>query len=498
MTSEWSRRQKKEPSFFCIVGTSYVNVKAGTSHTNTVTTKKKDRERYYRDPAIVITEENLDQWQGAEGVPLCLEHDKQNVIGKVFRTWVSHDDEHGKCLQIAAKVPLPAGQQIMEDVKAGKYTGFSVSYKNAIDKRSKRVEGKMFQEISLVEDPFFRGCSLDYAVEASAKEKKEISKPSYKTSSDIYCSIDLNSCSVMETEKKESAPEPTSEARPNTPAAEPSVKPSELVRQTALLHEELEESRRLVEQQKQELERHRQAEAKRRATYEAEQLPKLEAYLNELVASNVLSPDKLEAARAEYKPAFCTEELAPIANQWIETAKVMASNRLKNKELADRLNAVEQEKEAWRQAGEQSSSVNASARAKIAKTLEPKEPKETSDVDASSRPTLRSIMMPKPTEQEKAFLAENGFHHYSDNSEVNASAGLSPAPKTFGDVNATRHANMELFTDSARFGSEGSRMLWAFLSGRKMPDQGFLNTVAPLLTDPRYTFKGERSVLDTK
>jgi phage head maturation protease len=132
----------------------------------------RNRREFYNDPAIKVSTHDLDEINGAEGAPLCFEHNKNDVVGTVRHSWL---DEDGKRLQIWARIPLnERGRKIVEEIQCGKIKGFSVGYEADMDLpegaplEEKQLVEKTFHEISLVYDPFFPGCNLTVGVAASA------------------------------------------------------------------------------------------------------------------------------------------------------------------------------------------------------------------------------------------------------------------------------------------------------------------------------------------
>jgi len=170
----WSSQQtktKKTGSFAIIKGKAYPRVLAGNNPTRRVSTSMHDRDNFYHDPAIKLSESDLDAINRAEGAPLCYEHNRSDVVGQVHHSWL--DDNEGKCLQIIGKIPTDTarGQKIVADIKCGKIKGLSVGYGASLA-GGNMVASKTFHEISLVKEPFFDGCDLTVGVQASSEEKE--------------------------------------------------------------------------------------------------------------------------------------------------------------------------------------------------------------------------------------------------------------------------------------------------------------------------------------
>lgn len=147
-----------------IKGKAYPNVLKGKQPTK-ITATAHDIRKLWRDPAVKLSDDNLDDIDGAVGAPLCFGHDDDAVVGEVRHTWI--DEEEGRCLKMWGRIPLDGrGKEIVEDIKSGKIKGLSVSYNT--DTRGDEVTGKTFKHIALVPEPFFDGCNLTLGVMASS------------------------------------------------------------------------------------------------------------------------------------------------------------------------------------------------------------------------------------------------------------------------------------------------------------------------------------------
>lgn len=174
--NKWSVRtvNGKKGEYFIVTGRGYPSVIKGANPTKIIQASRFDREAFYRDPAVKLSMDDLDELDGAEGAPLCVEHKRDDVVGKIHHTWVDPGDPN-QGWDIMARIPMnERGKRVVQDIKAGKLNGFSVGYKTDYDqnKHEKVLQGKTFHEISLVEEPFFSGCNLSVSVSASAKEEE--------------------------------------------------------------------------------------------------------------------------------------------------------------------------------------------------------------------------------------------------------------------------------------------------------------------------------------
>lgn len=179
VTAAWSSAQRdtrRRGTYAILHGRAYPRVHKGANVSNVVRASAHDREQLWRDPAIVLSDRDLDECGGAHGLPLKYEHGRDpevrdETVGSVQYTSLADDDG----LDIVARVPIRTpdgrdierGLQIVEQVRAGRIKGFSVGYRADV-RGGGRVVGKQFDEISLVEEPFFEGCNLTVGVVASA------------------------------------------------------------------------------------------------------------------------------------------------------------------------------------------------------------------------------------------------------------------------------------------------------------------------------------------
>lgn len=167
----WSVRtvNTQKGKYAIVSGLAYPSLIKGANPTNRISSSLKNRNEFYHDPALRLTTDDIDALDGAEGAPLCVEHNRRDVVGSVHHTFVDHDDPR-QGWKIIARVPLnERGEQVVADIKAGKLNGFSVGYEGSLE-HGRNVKFKTFHEISLVQEPFFDGCNLSVSVRASKKD----------------------------------------------------------------------------------------------------------------------------------------------------------------------------------------------------------------------------------------------------------------------------------------------------------------------------------------
>jgi hypothetical protein len=169
MWSQSQRNESKHGMYALVHGTAYPRVLEGQNPSR-VSAPVLDPEIMWQDPAIMISDQDMDDWNGAQGIDLCYNHDVNDKVGQVRYTYLNDNDG----LDLVARIPIrtPDGQEIqrgvdlLNQIHRKEIRGFSVGY----DKRltGREVTGKRLKEISLVPDPFFKGCDLTVGVYASA------------------------------------------------------------------------------------------------------------------------------------------------------------------------------------------------------------------------------------------------------------------------------------------------------------------------------------------
>ncbi len=163
----------KKGTYAIVAGTAYPRILPGKNPTTRIKASLKNKQAFYHDPAVKLSQADLDDINGTEGAPLCFEHKRSDVVGHVSHSWLGDD---GNQLRVVARIPLDErGQKIVDEIRSGDITGFSVGYRtNFGDDECETVESKTFHEISLVKKPFFDGCNISMAVAASAESGEAV------------------------------------------------------------------------------------------------------------------------------------------------------------------------------------------------------------------------------------------------------------------------------------------------------------------------------------
>lgn len=433
--SSWTKRNAKKESretkWYVFAGRAYPRVQQGQNTTTRITSDTYNRDAFYNDPAVVLSDADLDRFQGTEGKPLCVEHNLNDRVGEVFHSWIGDGDR--RSLKIFGRVSLESerGRQVVADIKAGRYKGLSVGYGTELVSNSRtgitELSDKNFREISLVAEPFFDGCHLaEYGVTAT----KNRNHNNGEQNSNLLLRVDASReiLSNMSAEQTNSA-------------APPPVSGDELLGQAAQLKEQLTQETKAKETQaqemaslKQELEQLRQLKdrvaAKEKADaekYAAEQTPKFEAYVAELAASKIPITD---AMKADLKTTFTDPRLKEGAAHLEAEYKQKVELRASLKAAEDKMKAMEEEKKKLESAVTKTTQVLNHSRSEFANALKPKESGDeqqddrrkiqTQDVDASGSLGLNRIMCCDPSLEEMPFLQAYGFR--AEGAGVTASA----------------------------------------------------------------------------
>lgn len=173
-SSSWIARNQvgKKRGVAIVTGPFYPRVVPGQNKTNRVNVKASDRQAFYHHEAVRMSEQYLNEINGAEGADVCEMHNKLDKVGKVIHTWL--DDN--RVLWGACVIPLnKRGQKVVADIDAGKLRGFSVSYGvNFADSDGTEIASKDFKEVSLVDDPFFDGMNIGVTVSCSSSKSGKI------------------------------------------------------------------------------------------------------------------------------------------------------------------------------------------------------------------------------------------------------------------------------------------------------------------------------------
>jgi len=196
-----------------IWGIAYKNVLKGDNPTKHVTASQKDRDALYNDPAIRLSEGDLERFKSLKGKPICREHDRSVVLGHIHGYDVDPVDGH---LRVMARIftDTEEGRQAAEQLERGELNGLSVGYTTSMYQGTTKVASKSFDELTLTEEPFFEGCQV--TVQAS-KKKNLASKESTYNTEVLWINLSkenpMSDSTAPTPAPERQAPQPTSEAQ---------------------------------------------------------------------------------------------------------------------------------------------------------------------------------------------------------------------------------------------------------------------------------------------
>jgi len=436
----WSQRAQNRPprgEYALIKGIAYPRIKKGHNETRSVKAPipnravpptLENRAHFYTDPAVVLSEGDLNAIDGAEGAPLCLEHNTQNVVGRISHTWMDDANGGGRCLKLIGRIPLnDKGREIVSKIQRGELNGLSVNYGLDIDDNGE-LESKAFREVSLCKSPFFEGCNLSVAVVASAADNQQTKTGSYiseganasgKSPTEIFVPI-------MAEQPADNTPVPPTGNLAPRPDQNDSA---DLMRQLDAVKGEQTETVRKMQEKMAQMEaenaRFRQREAADAAKYAEAQRPKLQEFLaaQEKRRGGVLD----DGYKAAMESAFLDRNFQTAADGFWrehEQAKLLEVTAAKREEevakQAAEIAALKKERETLiehqRRIGAGISAMRpqyavGEAVAASKKQEEPEIPNiKTPGVEASGI-SLNDMMVavPRPSKEAEPFLAAYGF-----------------------------------------------------------------------------------------
>ena len=141
----------KTRSYRLIHGVCYPHLIANDNPTSIIQTQSRNREQLYYDPAIRLSEGDLQRFGSIAGKPIRLNHDENIEIGFIKKAW---KDREGK-LRINAAIydDNDFQRSIFAKIEKGLLSGLSVGYDNHVSKNGEiaHVTHKTFNEISVCE-----------------------------------------------------------------------------------------------------------------------------------------------------------------------------------------------------------------------------------------------------------------------------------------------------------------------------------------------------------
>lgn len=435
----WSERNAGTNSgrFWVFAGRAYPRVIRGSNPTRQITSDRTNRDSFYYDPAIRLSDTDLDKFQGTEGAPLCVEHNVKDVVGSVHHSWIGDGEE--RALKIIGRISLETerGRLIADEVKAGKYKGLSVGYGTEVGDEDNLLYDKHFREISLVAEPFFSDCRLaDYGVTAS---KQATNFAPYKSSRHVL-ELYIEASGAMDSQQQQQ----------QAPPSGPPVSVEELLRETDKLKAHLEQEKK---QRESELQRAKQAderlayyeakEAKEAADYALAQEPKANAYIEAITASKGKPPSA--AMQQAYKETFCNPRHREAAEDMEAQTKQIVELMASKKAAEERAALAEAQAKTYQSAVTKTTEILNHSRSDYASALQPKDSaddaarRKTVEVGASAGSgsshshslALNHIMVPEPSVAELPFLKAYGYSANPLTGVAASAAGLQDDERPF-------------------------------------------------------------------
>jgi len=442
--STWTSRNSGQRGgrYYVFTGRAYGSVKAGANATTLVTSDRRDRESFYRDPAVVLSDADMEAFNGTEGSPLCVEHDRGDVVGVVHHSWLGSGED--RSLKIIGRISLdtPRGRAVAEEVRAGRFKGLSVGYSAEIDDNGKMHE-KRFREISLVADPFFDNCQLaSYGVTASKGATKNVDDNSNRTSLQLQIQASRVVDFAMSADQAAAAA-----AAAATVGGAPAVTAEELLSQTDQLKAHLAAQEERSKQMEEALARYQAKEKQEAEDYAKAQAPKAEAYIQALTASRngAALPEKMVLG---FRDTFCNPQYKEAAGVLEQQGRDIVEMMASKKSAEERAAAAEAQAKSYQTAVTKTSEILNHSRSDFAAALASPASSSLGGDDASRRKTVEDvtagrgggglganqILNPEPSVNELPFMKHYGYVSQSGSASVNASA-LAPgerfAPRSF-------------------------------------------------------------------
>lgn len=406
----WSARNEssKKKKWLVVTGRAYPRIHPGKNTTDQATSSEYNREAFYNDPAIVLSDADMNAHNGAEGMPLCVEHNQNDVVGHVHHSFFGDGDQ--RALKIIAHIDTSTrrGEQIANQVQAGKYKGLSVGYLADIN-HSGHVRGKKFREISLVEEPFFDGCDL--APMRVMASKEGISNQTYIDGETKHIYISIESSMSMSSDQPAAT-----EQQP------PAVTPNELLSQTDSLKTQFNDVIQQNDQLKQQNEQLKAIARLHTEQHVAEWKPKLDEHLKWLAGTRPNGAIPQEEADSITK-TFLNPMYKEFAQNELykRDAAITASKKAQDaeariKDLQDRLDKMSS-------AAAVTSHVINNSRKELAQAVHVETERKV--IGASKTPMhLNEIMCPEPCADDIPML--RAFGYLPEPGSVNASRSGAP------------------------------------------------------------------------
>mgnify|MGYP005990073313 CR=1 FL=1 len=425
-----------------ISGVAYPHLISGKNKTKLVKANVFDKNEYYYDEAIRLSEKDVSDFNQLVGQPLCVEHDESIQVGEISKTWT---DKKGQ-LRFMARlyVDTPQGIAAHNSMNRGELSGISVGYSPMLDRETMTVNGKVFKEVSLCRQGFFPGAQV--SVRASANRATLTEKML------IFFKI-----SAMQEEKTEQSPEPIAEVvektthlDENTDAVELARQTDEMLKENEILKQKLAESKardeRLAKLEKAEQERAKKyAEAREGDLQKVLEIQRQQ--YKDINGDDAVLPESYEKTAAI---AFKNEQTADFAN-------AITASALYSQKKDEELTKLRAELEAAKTKVKSLSDVNKVAMTHVAasrrnfgssskKDSNPDKEKTElkTDVKASGESTFNMLFSPASDAEAELYI-DNYGRTMNDSTDIQASNADTPKYEPI-----PVHAHVDKFPNSMR------------------------------------------------
>ena len=138
-----------------IHGISYPHLYQGEQPIKLSANSTEDREEFYNDPAVRLTNGDCEYFKGK---PICLEHDESDIVGVISNAYKDSDNH----MRMDARIYIDSerGKQIFAAIESGDLRGLSVGYGIPVNDNNETMGNKHCKEISLCRVPFFQGAEV--------------------------------------------------------------------------------------------------------------------------------------------------------------------------------------------------------------------------------------------------------------------------------------------------------------------------------------------------
>ncbi len=139
----------------------------------------------------IKADEEAELFASFVGKPVCVNHDKKNVVGQVMRV---ERDKHGEYYAtLFIKDTLPNGSKVLSDIQSGKLKNISLNYATAFSKDKSGRMGKPIPiEISVVEEGGIAGTRI----RDSGRDRVFVSQSGFQELSTMSDALHVNEASA--------------------------------------------------------------------------------------------------------------------------------------------------------------------------------------------------------------------------------------------------------------------------------------------------------------